>query len=490
MKNLLNWIKSNVISVVSIVAVILALVFLSWVHVQGDDLEERAKKEAGKIKTVASYSVQRIDVPSENPDEPPVPSDALTINEPEIAQMSAVNERMDAEYQGIFAFAVQRNRAGKRVLVDNLFPEWDEVANPFIARDVYREAFKVMLSSADFRLPVPGSDEANEVYISGIEMLNDLPRLNAGMPPDSEQIDRELSEVQETFMSKGSAAGQLTEDEQRQLDREKRTRLLEILIDRAQSINVYADTDINSPDFPFDASAIGPNDDPTAAQLWEAQIELWFQQDIAAAIASANQVDNPDANVLTSPVKRLMKIEVAPGYVGLHNVGAVKGTPTASQLPDFRYQAPASLTGSADQRQSDNFFASPTGRVSNALYDVRHARITALVDFQRLPTLFDAINNVNMMTVIGCDITGLDEYEALVDGYVYGSGDVVRVTLTVESVWLREWTAELMHDHVKMYLGLIEPDEEMQGIQPGAAPGGYDPYGGYNPGMPNEPYSY
>lgn len=492
MKNLLNWIKSNVISVVSIVAVILALGFLGWVHVQGGDLEERAAKEAGKVKTLASYSRQIIEIPSKNPDDPPRPSQQLTINEPEIAQMRAVNEQMDAEYQGIFAFAVDRNRAGKRELVQDLFPNWQEVANPFIARDVYREAFVVMLEPVDFQIPVPSSDEANEVYISGVEMLNELPRLNAGMPPDPEQIDRELAEVQDTFMSKGAAAGQLSEDEQNQLDREKRTRLLEILIDRAQSIHLYAETDIDSPDFPFDVGAIGPDADPTAAQLWEAQIELWFQQDIAASIAAANQTDNNAANVLTSPIKRLLKIEVAPGYVGLHNLGGVDGTPNASQLADYRYSAPNELTGSADRRQSDNFFASPTGRVSNALYDIRHARVTALVDFQRLPEWFEAISNANMMTVVGCDISSLDEYEALEEGYVYGSGDIVSITLTIESVWLRDWTAELMHDHVKMYLGLMEPDEEMQGIQPGAGPypDMFGPYGPGGPAGPGGPYSY
>jgi hypothetical protein len=84
------------------------------------------------------------------------------------------------------------------------------------------------------------------------------------------------------------------------------------------------------------------------------------------------------------------------------------------------------------------------------------------------------------MSVIGLSIKDIDEYEHLTDGYFYGFDvDAVEMTIDVESLWLRRWTAGhlseneaaqaresfdpgLMPDAVRYKLGLPVRDPNFQ----------------------------
>ncbi len=104
----------------------------------------------------------------------------------------------------------------------------------------------------------------------------------------------------------------------------------------------------------------------------------------------------------------------------------------------------------------EDFQASPSGRRSNALYDVRHARVKVLIDSTRIPQFINNLATVNFMTVLMASVRDVDEYQHLrgLDGsgaqggtrstrsmYIYGPHDVVELELVVESLWLRRWTA-------------------------------------------------
>lgn len=110
-----------------------------------------------------------------------------------------------------------------------------------------------------------------------------------------------------------------------------------------------------------------------------------------------------------------------------------------------------------DKRLPEAFNVSMSGRVSNALYDVRHAQVDLVVEFRQLPTLFKAIGKTNIMSVLNVHIADEDEYEALQAGYVFGPHDCVRIQMLVETIWLREWTAPLMPQVVKDQLGIVPP---------------------------------
>lgn len=114
----------------------------------------------------------------------------------------------------------------------------------------------------------------------------------------------------------------------------------------------------------------------------------------------------------------------------------------------------------AKPNPTKGFWVAHTGRQSNPLFDVWHARVTVLVDSQRLPELFNALSEVNFMTVLRISvIRDVDEYEALQQGFVYGQDDVVEAELVIETVWLRQWTAQFMPNAIKSHLQILKPGD-------------------------------
>ncbi|NJL31820.1 MAG: hypothetical protein HC898_09415, partial [Phycisphaerales bacterium] len=112
---------------------------------------------------------------------------------------------------------------------------------------------------------------------------------------------------------------------------------------------------------------------------------------------------------------------------------------------------------------TDDFARTPSGRVSNHLYDVRHARLSVMVEMRRMPELIDALSRVNFMSVLSMDILPVDEYAALLEGYVLGSEDVVQADMVIESLWFRQWTEKLMPKPVRERLRIPVADPAASG---------------------------
>lgn len=483
MKNFLGWIKGNPITVASIVVVLLALGFLVWVQMQGSGLQQRMQARSGQVNSIKGLMNKTVQIPSETPDNPPDSISGITINPIAIEQLEKLKTRMNEEYDGIFKQAVAVNRAGHALLADGLFPSTEDPALPYAAKDTYLAAF----------------DEMLEPYPDDVTATTVLPRLDAAPPPTADEIAQAVAKVEADFMSSLATTGvtQLTQEDQNQLFQEKRQKALEVMRERAESIHVYADNDMNSPTYPFHIAPWSQtNDRPEDFQLWEGQLELWVQEDIVRAIAMTNNVADPSVSVLDAPIKRLKKITVVPGYVGLHTRGGVVGVENPTRA-NGSYPAPAGGkmdATAANRRLSDNFYVSPSGRVSNALYDVRHAIVEMIVDYQRLPAFFNSLSQVNFMTVLECDIKDVDEYAALQEAYMYGPQDVVEVRLVIETIWLRDWTSQYMPKLTRQYVGLDDP-VDLDPTPAGGAPGmpfdyggGYD-YGGM-PGYYGPPPGY
>jgi hypothetical protein len=234
----------------------------------------------------------------------------------------------------------------------------------------------------------------------------------------------------------------------------KQAALMQVLKSRAEQLHIYAVTQMGQPGFPFEyGSWVFGSKLPSALNMWEGQLGLWLQQDIVEAIARTNQVSNPQMNVIFSPVKKLESISVAGLYVGIMPAG--KGIiPTAA--------APA--LASAGQLLPDNFGVSPSGRVSNAIYDVHHVNLRVIVDYQHLPDFFDNLSKVNFMTVLKMDLKSLDEYESLKNGFVFGSNDCVMADMLIETLWLRDWTSRLTPRGIRTALGIAGGDNSAGGI--------------------------
>jgi hypothetical protein len=87
--------------------------------------------------------------------------------------------------------------------------------------------------------------------------------------------------------------------------------------------------------------------------------------------------------------------------------------------------------------------------------DVRYVNLDIVVETAPIPEVIDAIAQQNFMTVIWLRLNPVDSYEAARDGYYYGPEPVSHLSLQVETVWLRSWTAEHMPAATRSALGIM-----------------------------------
>ena len=444
MSNLLNWIKGSPLTVAAIVIALAAVVLVGMTHVWGNGFVEQMKQNQSVLREIDSLSRQSVQVPPEKPADPPRTISGITINQPAIDQLQDLYGKIRLEFTRIFKVARDANEAGHVVMQPQLFPEGTNVAAVFNAKTAYLSAMAAMLQ--------PPSADARG------------PRLNAGPPVPMAQLEEEAraaeTQVRQQFGIPANAP--LSEDQQKEVFSRQETRVRAVLRDYARNISIYAVTDLASPDFPFEVGDWARSgDQPSIRDLWNGQMSLWIQQDLAGAIAIANRVGDPDYNVYNAPVKQLIKVDVSNGPVGITTNGAIVGsTETAVAKPatvdPMTGAAAVAPQVSIDQRLPDNFTLSPTGRVSNPLYDVWHVTVDLVADSEQLPQLFAAINAVNFMTVLSMQVDNVDEYAALRQGLVFGAGDAVKVRLVIESIWLRDFTTKFMPRDVKADLGIPE----------------------------------
>jgi hypothetical protein len=94
-----------------------------------------------------------------------------------------------------------------------------------------------------------------------------------------------------------------------------------------------------------------------------------------------------------------------------------------------------------------------TGRISNQLYDVVLLDLELIVATDRIDDVLAAFSMPIKTAVLDMQIRPADAYEALDSGYFFGPGSMTRLVLTVETLWLREWTHSHLPDTVLSELG-------------------------------------
>ncbi len=487
MNKVIDFIKSYPIIVATIVVAIVGLVLIGLVIPSGSafvaDVEAR-QTVANEISTLQS---SQMTIPPEKPDDPPRVVTGV-VNEAAIQAKKDAYAGMKREYDAIFKTAEEYNRRGHTSMMESLFPDppTDQAQlMKFNAKSVYIQAFLRMLAKPD-----PASA---------------YPALNAGLPLEQTILDERLNQLETDFLTDlfpiepdKRDVQNLTPEQQQNLAIKKRELFVSLLRQHAGRIHIYADNNRKSPDFPFHVGTWSePGTAPEMRDLWEGQMGLWIQQDIVRAIGMTNGVGQPDTNVMNAPIKRLIKITVPQVYVGRNGQGMLfaaggRGAPTPRQnvglpqrnirptAPPGRAPAPGAgarpsgtldeaayatqtpglqvqqtNTQSADKPLEDDFKISHTGRKSNPIYDVRQVEVRLHMSTSHLNAFINNLAKVNFMTVLKATIVDVDEYEELTRGYMYGGDDVAEVTLLIESVWLRNWTSQLMPEQVKLDLGVL-----------------------------------
>lgn len=211
--------------------------------------------------------------------------------------------------------------------------------------------------------------------------------------------------------------------------------------------------------------------DPKAGQsakddeLWYAQVGLWVEQDVVATI---HRLNAKARNVREATVKQLESLAIpfdATMYWPAPSAApaGVPGAPDPNATPD----APVS-TSDTDPLTKDFGNNNPTGRKSNALYDVIHFKLTLDVDAASVESVLKELEAGKLITVYQVDAEAVDSVAMAEQGFIFGQKPVVRLALQCEALFLRKWTKPLMPAVIKTLLKIPADETTPAAVQPQA----------------------
>ena len=459
MTPVLRWIKSHLVVVICAV-VIVVVPLVAWYVSSGMSAELRSQLQqtASKVKELDRFksTTVALQVPGGDP----------------ISVQGVVNPRLLEAYEKavstigsqaeiVHAAGLSRNQTlnGRVRGADDILPghfpapsskpEYEEM--PFLLHERLIEAYQSLLSE-----------------------------VRAGVPPTAGDVAERLSRRRDVFVSgaRKDAVDELDEDETLAMQKELTAARLNIYRshvlgeDGTTPISFYASPAVLPiPPQPTNVMPLG--------EMFEWQWQFWVTEDLLHAFATANG----DAEVISGPMKRLLSMSIAPLDADLAAAGSSGGgssfgggTPgmgsPGGNAPGRNRDAngsggaaPESSSGSGPLNPGDaqidasaaaaiDKSLSITGRASNSVYDVRVVDCTIVVATRGLPAVIDAIAAQNLMTVLDVQLQPANAFAAAVDGFIYGIEPVSTVKLRIETIWLREWTADAMPGDLREALGI------------------------------------
>lgn len=199
--------------------------------------------------------------------------------------------------------------------------------------------------------------------------------------------------------------------------------------------------------------------DRALATLFQYQWDLWLVDDVLSAIRRVNDEGASGGSAalrgpMVAPVKRVVQLSVTP----IGQVAAPSGDAAAGgEAPADAAAGPTGEAIDAKAAVTPDFTVSITGLKSNQLFDVRTATLRVVVETAAIPRLIDALARQNFISVTSIAMTPADAFAAARQGFVYGPQPCSDVTLTLESVWFREWVTERMPTAMRKALNTAGP---------------------------------
>ena len=462
MKGVLDWVKKNLIIVISAV---LILVFLpvGWVFSTGwnkkvrDQATQAYSSTRSDLQRVGSvtYALPAVLAGEQSLTETRPPNRAVTEF---YQQQSAVRL---AQVRDVVERGTAFNRRNHRALVTGLFPK---AANNNALR---RQGLEIAEQIAGTR-----DAAGNVVRPSVYDTL--LRRLNAGSPPDPAEMGSVLAEFatreQERFAA-GSTDGRLTEAQTQQLGQDLVRRRLQEYAGRAKSLAFYASLDAirgaDTAQMQDSGWSRIPSVAPSQSEITEADAfvwnwDYWVVTDVLEAVALANTDRISGAMpIAEAPVKRVERLRISDVRLPAAAAGAgddmMGGMGDTSGFGSDRDPGMGAF-GSPDMsgfgaESAATGTVTHTGRSGDSSYDIRRVELTVIASSQNLPKLFDALGRINYMTVTGVNLQPVDVWAHLDEGFFYGEEHVVRAVISLETIWLRSWTLPLMPDRVRQAVG-------------------------------------
>jgi len=295
-----------------------------------------------------------------------------------------------------------------------------------------------------------------------------LPKIAAtmrgGVPPNAADVQKRAAEITEKITKEKliTVNGQPTN--QQFVQQEVNDAISKLPQEMRQEMANKSLVYVNPDAFDFFQPISGPAA-PEPYNIFAAQLSLWVQQDVAAAI---NECNKGSKNVIDAPVKRLIKIQVPAMFI------------KAADVP---------TSGDPDAAINKSLAYSPTGRVSNPLYDVVHFSLQVDVEGAKVNQFLHELSRNRFINTYNLNYNAVDAAERLGQGFVYGDKPVVNLQLDCEALFLRKWTVPLMPPTVKASLGITDqPAAPTEGQPPAAQPAGEQqtpaPATGATPGNP------
>jgi hypothetical protein len=310
-----------------------------------------------------------------------------------------------------------------------------------------------------------------------MNLYNDV--LQGGLPPTLNQIIQRRNDLfhnkyEIRYRRQGDVV--INKDEINKLYLEEAGKLNEgMKLEIAQKKKMYVATDAL-----LARSDIKIESTPTPDQMWFAQMSLWVQQDLCDGLAKANA---DKTNIIDARVKQLVAIRVPAGSGGNNDsfyVIAPADGQQAGGAPGQSGFMPSPKTET--QKLDPNYTKSPTGRNSNAMYDVVGFSLVIDVDATQVKQVIKSLCDNKLITITNQSMYVLDMTKQRSAGYIYGNGTMVRLVLEGEALYMRPWTVPLMPPAVKAAMGISIPGPGgAAGQMGGGNPGGGNPGGG-NPG--------
>ncbi|MFM9958251.1 MAG: hypothetical protein ACKVZJ_09235 [Phycisphaerales bacterium] len=465
MKNLMPWLKSNVIWIAALAVAVIALpvsLFFStsWNASIKKTVGDDVSAAVGKLQNLrVDYALPAV-VPGQTAWSVP----KTEPNTPTTQAVVAELKRIALESASVRELAFERNKAGKKLMVDGLFPApMDESARVRLSTDLVAERPKAM------------------------ERI--LREAGAGAPPDPARVLGQIQAARQSEMEKRTGARVDTkptaQDEKEVADALTALRM-EQYQRAAASVRFFGDVSAF-------AARSGSNDDrggaggpgsggtgtseqlPNLTQAWLWQMEQWVREDVVAALVKANTgAAGQRLSAIDGPVKRLLRVSVLdPVASSASSAGA--GDADGDAADGAGAGAPAAAAPAAGDEKTEvpkDLNRAHTGKpLRSGLYDVVEAEVEIICDSSRLPTILRAFEATNLMSVIDADMESYDPRPDLALGFAYGNDHLVRATIRVETVWLRGWLKAWMPKEVRTKLGIPEdaPPPAAEGAADGAA---------------------
>jgi hypothetical protein len=423
MNAVLAWVRTNVATVAFLIVMVAALVAVPILASRlNAGVRERLDSRVTDLGKLEKLSKTAVD------------GKTILVNQKLLDRYLEVvgTKREDADR--VYEAALAHNRKGRGVLLDALFPE-----PPLAQREVLRK-------------------QLHDEFLRAVQRL--LTEIRAGEPPAPADVLAQLERDRVVFLAntlQKEEGAALTDEEADKLRDHMAGRRMVIYEDRANLIGVYV------PMAALDLPVWNQQQQPTPTELFGWQWQYWILEDLLHAIAAANE---GSASVHVSPVKHVRSVLIEPygsrdpsgGESAGGGGGRGGGAPGLGAGEGRRAAAPeASAVATAPDPAKEikpDYSTTFTGRYSNPVYDVRHVQVSLVVETARLPRVVDRLSAQNFVTIIDLVLSEVDPFDAMRDGFQYGQAHCTQVDLVVETVWLREWTAQFMPDEVKQALGV------------------------------------